>query len=627
MSAYAAFKAKNPPLRPRFASPVPQNSLLDAFVTHSSFSPRLDNAIYTSTSIFLGLQQHEYIVVEGVFELVVRRGEVLLNNIHKLVGGSSVPFVVGGSQSPPVISPTCKSLEDDGDEEKASGKDGKASGNGGKANGNALRGDMLSKTDLFPGFSTVVELRNLNSGILLLSQYCPALKAMYYAPASNYTFHMITEPQENVFAIHFDAQALKCINMLTRELCEPESAAAPVMVIGSKNCGKSTFGKTLKNNVVNFSAKCVAYMDLDPANSEYSVPGTISVTVHDSPTFGVHFPPTHSLQNDSDLYLYYGFDSAGTLPDHYLQCCKQLWHHYTLHLRPRGIPLIINTPGWVRGLGKDLLAEISELIRPGNIVYLTHNDAIEAGHFEADEFEAQDNPDDEVVSGLTYVNLSTLKATRIAPRVSSALVSLHNKLAYFHQRAPLEFHFESHLLSQAPVKLFYASNRQTLLVQIAGIFSLGHDLVFPLSAQDVLTFTEASIMALCLVPELSLPPETDLLGPKPPTDEHPRLFPLSAYPAADSTFVCLCMVHSVDVTQGFLNVYLPGDEKQLLDALQPYLEQKNRLVLVRGEGEVPLVELLAQGLEGPVLYVSTDAKMRIGGVWKPRRNLARKNQK
>lgn len=575
MSAYAAFRAKTP-MRPKYDSPLPQPALLNSLVSFSNFKISTNNAIHTSKSIFLGLQQDNYILVEGSYELVVRRGNVLINNLHLIPEGKSFPIVVSGSLSVPVISAYL-------DEETAPKE----------------KKNTPKFPDLLPDYEVVVEIRNLDTGLQQLGQYCPSLSAMYYTPKNNYTFNIITTAQDNIYGVYFNSASLKCLNALTRTISDPDFSGGPVVIIGSKNCGKSTFAKTLTNNLVLNLANHVALMDLDPSNSEYSIPGTLSVTVHDTPTFGVHFPKPLLDHREKDSYSYYGYDLAGNLPLHYMECCKQLWEHYIRTLHPQKIPLIVNTPGWVRGLGKDFLVELTSLFQPSHIVYLTHNDAIEAGDFEAEEFEAQDNPDDEVVAGLTCESLTTLKATRIAPRVSSALLKVHNRLAYFHRRANLKFDFLAHMLEQPPVRIILGCNPD----QLSGFYYLGDN--FPTASATA--FAEATIMALCLIPEKSAP-------------KIPQIAKLKC-PA--SVFVCLCMVHSV--TAKHANVYLPADAGSIQEAMLPYLDN-HRIALVRGEGEIPIVELLMQGFEGQIPYVSTESKMRIGGIWKARKNLGRKNQ-
>lgn len=602
MSAYAALKAQEVRLKSPFDPPKSQCSLLESITTHSNFTPSHENTIYTASSVYFGLTEDNHIVAVGTYELLIHRGTILINNVHEVKEGSVFPIVVSGGQSPPLICPS-KSTE-------AKNKD-------------------TNTISVLPHFETVLELRNLHTGLLRLGQYCPLLKTMYYEPTSNYTFRLVTEPEENLFAMFFNASTMKSINSLSMLLSMPTATPESVIVVGSKNCGKSTFSKTLMNNVVNATKKQVAYMDLDPSNSEYSIPGTISLTVHTVPTFGLHFAKTNALDNVQNMFCYYGFASAGDLPVHYLNCCRSLVAHYTQHLYTQGMPLIVNTPGWVRGLGKDFLIEITKLINPNQLVYLTHNDAINVGEFEADEFESQDNPDDEVVSGLVYQNLVTIKATRISSRVSSSLTKLHHKLLYFHHgEQDLKFNFEKHILFNAPTKLYFTTMDQprSPAESVAGVFALGYDLGISRSTEEVVQFAEVSIMGLCLVPESDIPLESQDNKRNIPA---PKFYKFSDYTGTSAKFACLCMVHSINTEDAYFNVYLPTEPGELSKSIMPYLEEGYRMFLTRGEGEIPSVEILMPELvkEGQIPYVTSEPRLRIGGIWKPRKNLGRKNQK
>lgn len=596
MSAYAALKAKDVRPKSPFEPPQSHSSLLENLTSHCNFTPSFENTIYTSTSIFLGLEISSHILSVGTYELVVHRGHVLLNNVHELKEGAAHSIVGCASQSPVLIS-AMEQVE--------------RSENGHRE---------PQKNGVLPKYSTVIELRNLHSGLPAIAQYCPPLKTMHHSSSFSYTFRLLEEPEDNVFGVFFNAAAVKCINALTLLLTTPTSAPDSVMVIGSKNCGKSTFGKTVLNNVSNVTKKPIAYMDLDPSNSEFSIPGTISVTVHSSPTFGLHFCQTDALKVPENKYCYYGFSSAGTLPAHYLKCCKVLAEYYTLHLYPKGIPLVINTPGWVRGLGKDFLIELTGLTNPSQLVYLTHNDAISVGDFEAEEFESQDNPDDDVISGLTYKNLIKLKATRVAPRLNSPLMKLHNCLTYFHHGDTAHtFDFTRQILSSPPCKLFYATGNKSLPESLSGIYALGFDMNIAQSSELIVQFAEVSIMGLCLVPASSIKVSTK-------NTFAPIL--LEDFPVEDSIFVCLCMVHSINTKEGYMNIYLPSSSTNLSDSMSPYMENGYRLAMIRGEGEIPLVELIFPEFEDTIIpYLTPEPRTRLGGVWKARKSLGRKNQK
>lgn len=61
------------------------------------------------------------------------------------------------------------------------------------------------------------------------------------------------------------------------------------------------------------------------------------------------------------------------MPSQYLDCVARLIEHYTSELEAGDgvtdttIPLVVNTQGWVKGLGADLAEEIKRLLQPGTV--------------------------------------------------------------------------------------------------------------------------------------------------------------------------------------------------------------------------------------------------------------------
>lgn len=578
MSAYAAFRAQDEKGKSPFQPAEPNAELLETIVAKSNFSSTPHNSIYTESSVILGLEKDDYLIVNGLFEFGVCRGAALINNLHLVKPGQYHPFLSSSAQSLPVI---CAGESSDS-----------------------------SVSPYLPGFKTVIEFRNLHTGLHRLGQYHPPFKNMYYTP-SQYTFQVVQEAAE-LFAVHFDAGGLKCLNTLTHLASgrDPQT----IFVVGAKNCGKSTFTKALLNNLVLAGKQKVAYLDLDPGQSEFSVPWTLSLTVHDSPTFFPYFTQPHST--DDVILRYYGFSSPADLPEHYTNCCKYLYDHYCENLRPKGISLIVNTPGWIKGFGKELLILITKFMTPDQLVYLTHNDSVNLGDFQADEFEAQDNPDEEVLAGLTYGILTTVKGTRRTSKFSAAQLRIHNKLLYFHRTRRLQFDFSHHILQDAPLKLGYGTSGP-----VTAICALNYDLE---NEKDVPIVADASIMGMCMIKTSSLPKISAI-----------RNFPMyldgSAFPEIEHSsykFLSLCMIHSINNKGGYLNVYISGNHNEISTQISLLLCTGYKLVLVRGDGEIPAAEVLMPDLivsGEQIPYVSMETR-KVGGVWKVRKNIGRKNQ-
>ncbi|BGP27310.1 Polynucleotide 5'-hydroxyl-kinase grc3 [Rhodotorula toruloides] len=165
------------------------------------------------------------------------------------------------------------------------------------------------------------------------------------------------------------------------------------VVEGPKRVGKSTFAKMLVNELLERYEK-VAYLDTDLGQPEFTPPGFVSLSVVSEPILGPAF--THLSQPVSSHYL--GSTSPASDPSGYLAACGALLSTYALAVeypsldetppsrrqrrnrtaddstrtasstryRER-IPLVINTQGWVKGLGADLLAKLKAESQPSHI--------------------------------------------------------------------------------------------------------------------------------------------------------------------------------------------------------------------------------------------------------------------
>ncbi|KAJ6843991.1 polynucleotide 5'-hydroxyl-kinase NOL9 [Iris pallida] len=150
---------------------------------------------------------------------------------------------------------------------------------------------------------------------------------------------------------------------------------APITLIcGPKNSGKSTFSRHLLNNLLSQRYEAVAYLDTDVGQPEFSPPGCLSLhLVHESLSDTVNqqiktpercfFFGDISSKRDPKAYLNYIF----SLYDYFLE-----EYHQPQYGGPgkRMLPLIINTPGWVRGTGFDVLVEVLRHIAPTYVVQI-----------------------------------------------------------------------------------------------------------------------------------------------------------------------------------------------------------------------------------------------------------------
>ncbi|KAL5508618.1 GRC3 [Sanghuangporus vaninii] len=159
-----------------------------------------------------------------------------------------------------------------------------------------------------------------------------------------------------------------------------------LLVRGQKRTGKSTFALTLLNRLICHYRR-VAYLECDIGQTEFTPPGLVSLHVIDRPMFGPSF--THHLLPYASHFI--GASSPKDSPAYYLTSISALLQTYKMELQypaPEDefcdsdsedsrimdvIPLVVNTMGWLKGLGADLARRIEELVAPTNI-YITQSE-------------------------------------------------------------------------------------------------------------------------------------------------------------------------------------------------------------------------------------------------------------
>ncbi|KAF8115840.1 hypothetical protein N665_0025s0287 [Sinapis alba] len=145
---------------------------------------------------------------------------------------------------------------------------------------------------------------------------------------------------------------------------------AVALVCGPKDGGKSTFSRYLVKVLLQ-RYKRVAYLDIDVGQPEFTVPGFLSLTVVDKSNLDLDW--TAPCLKTPERYFFYGDDSAKRDPKAYLRFVYTLFDYYQLHFCKSSenktvLPLVINTPGWVKGIGYDVLVEVLRYVSPSHVV-------------------------------------------------------------------------------------------------------------------------------------------------------------------------------------------------------------------------------------------------------------------
>ena len=154
------------------------------------------------------------------------------------------------------------------------------------------------------------------------------------------------------------------------------------MICGPKNAGKSSFARYLSNSFLSrkYAESGVAYLDLDPGQPEYAAPTDLSL-IHVK-TFNLGPPFTHPIASEDQNNLlirqhHFGYFSPRDDLNHYLDCASDLFNHYKRSLQPLGCPLVLNTSGWIHGLGLESILSLAKHTLPSHMIYLASSEVDE----------------------------------------------------------------------------------------------------------------------------------------------------------------------------------------------------------------------------------------------------------
>lgn len=598
----------------------------------SKFIPNDDNFIVSHNHIVVGLKVNEYILVGGQCKLTIQRGAIKVNNIHYLTAhpNESITIISTQAQSYPIIAST------------------QVTDREGIIDTRNSENEHLFTSD----YKSVVKLENWYSGLEKIAYYQPNFKRFIHNNQmmdiedlgdheklfKTYSFEIVFD-EDRAIGLNIDKRWAKSIQEISLDI-EKDVEPKVIVVIGNKNSGKSTYAKLLMNSIILENSTTVSFMDIDPGQSEFSIPYTLSLTKHSSPILGLHIPSTPKCNDDEEMAHYYGFTTPQARPRQYISIVESLFRKYMESNRVKGHLLIINTPGWIKGLGREILNAITNFVEPHELIFLSNT-------------ERDENPENfNITSGMRFRNIRYLQGIFQAPRYLPFQLRTFNKLSYFHRTDQLTFDFENHILTKSPLKLSYQKDPSKLnFVGINMVTILNHDVNLNFNIEDLPIMIEATIMGIYLIDNelFSLSRKNLLSSSK--NQDMPLYLDSSHFselvPNAGMVFMGLCMVHSVNVSQSYINAYFQKDNlSQMKDMM---MCNGYKMILVKGEGELPSSEFLMTDLlqikenkleeckkkkklypsdtEGDVLpYVAFGSKSRVGGTWRIRRNVKRRTQ-
>lgn len=141
-----------------------------------------------------------------------------------------------------------------------------------------------------------------------------------------------------------------------------------VVVCGGKGTGKSTFFKYISNNLLcETSESGIMCLDLDPGQSEFSLPTCVSLIRLVKPLFGPVYVRKISEVASYAKQVLVSETSPQFMLQKYMAAVQYL---HQLNLEQPSIPLLVNTMGWTRGTGLGIMLDILRIIKPTHVIQI-----------------------------------------------------------------------------------------------------------------------------------------------------------------------------------------------------------------------------------------------------------------
>ncbi|TRM64729.1 hypothetical protein BD626DRAFT_567603 [Schizophyllum amplum] len=450
---------------------------------------------------------------------------------------------------------------------------------------------------ILAGDSCVILLQSLTTGVEGLQRICQRFDGMFSPRGPS----RLVPGFRDLHVIHEPSRDLEVLSLPPTWSSAMDGVLAAnstvTLVKGPKKCGKSTTVRTLMNKHLEKHRR-VAVLECDLGQSEFTPAGMVALNVISRPLFGPPF--THPTIPYRAHFI--GETTAKSSPSHYLVAIEALMETYRLDIRMPAlededededderisdhIPLIVNTMGWTKGLGADLLRRLEDLIQP------THILEFQTATSDADwpRATASPPPPDRLYTSKTYQlqpvpSLTADSFTAADHRALSILSYFHaefpdvareDESAAFKQRTALTWHTARPLVAQLPYEVECAQ-----AVDAVVLIGAGAEDVIQSEATCVLNGALVGLVS-CETGVLDVVAGDDALASTDPTDI--SYFPCNTPPPpATSHCVGLALVRAVSPgTPRVLQVLTPVSGAQLADAR----------VLVKGSMELPIWGML-----------------------------------
>lgn len=150
---------------------------------------------------------------------------------------------------------------------------------------------------------------------------------------------------------------------------DSEASQGPrVITVGPTDSGKSTLSRMLLSWAAKLGWK-PTFVDLDVGQGSITIPGCIAASPIEMP-----IDPVEGILLEMALVYFYGYVNPGLNPDLYKVVVKELAQvlerQFTGNAESRAAGMVINTMGWIEGLGYELLLHAIETFKVDVVLVL-----------------------------------------------------------------------------------------------------------------------------------------------------------------------------------------------------------------------------------------------------------------
>ncbi|SCV00898.1 LANO_0F09120g1_1 [Lachancea nothofagi CBS 11611] len=581
----------------------PGENLKDSFYTHKweQFCPRVGVNCCplngSAQTLVIALKQGQDIMISGSFQIRIVKGGITYNEVHYNASRELIS----------IWHPTCSSMSPISSSFYA-----------GWDERNFLNNDITKTGIKHQEFECILLVSSRCSGLSNISRLNHVFKSLWVP--QDYLFQGASSANSS-FAILSRETMKDTTNILTLNISKAWSSKLSelslfhknnlhdmrVMVLGGKNSGKSTFLRLLLQKFLHTDTEedeAIFYLDIDPGQTEFSRPDSISLTKIQK---DVELGNPLGQSNDTPLTeRYIGTSSPGTFPSQYLQEVNNLMSSFTDE-QHMGTTLL-NVPGWIKGFGIQILNTVIRGFKPTHIVII---DSDSRKQVFLNEFQIgptfitpQRESYEPEISRIDGYHGSS--ASLIQSRFHASHLRQFRLLSHFHKthssKLQIEYNFTP-MVNYAPLRVSFGVGKSIKAFMI-------EQNVEGWSDKDIKDALEGTIVGIYTTNE-------DFIV------EQPNRIPI-VRKAEKSAFTSLGLIHSINVRDSFINIYLPLHVKNIQEAGKSYW------FLRRCKTETPLCELypidgsLAKDSDIDLPFISFKRPKKYEFIWKVRRNILRR---